>query len=167
MKKNTAINSGWNWPALLGWLVFTALLFGLDQWTKDWVQHQMIVGDSRKITDFFNLVVAYNSGAAFSFLADAGGWQKPLFAGIALVVSFVICILIARKSREKLLCLGLSLVMSGALANAYDRLTIGVVVDFLDFHLAGYHWPAFNVADICICVGAFIVVLVEFFFSKK
>lgn len=57
--------------------------------------------------------------------------------------------------------------MSGALANAYDRLTIGVVVDFLDFHLAGYHWPAFNVADICICVGAFIVVLVEFFFSKK
>ena len=77
MKKNTAINSGWNWPALLGWLVFAALLFGLDQWTKDWVQHQMIVGDSRKITDFFNLVVAYNSGAAFSFLADAGGWQKP------------------------------------------------------------------------------------------
>ena len=124
-------------------------------------------GDVDRITDFFNLVVAYNSGAAFSFLADAGGWQRPLFAGLAIVVSLVICVIIARNSSRKFLCLGLALVLSGALGNAWDRFTIGVVVDFLDFHVGSYHWPAFNVADICICCGAGIVVLAEFFGKKN
>lgn len=154
------------WGALFGWLLLAAVLVGLDQWTKDWIQHRMIVGDSERITDFFNLVVAYNSGAAFSFLADAGGWQKPLLAALALVISAGIIVVIARKSQDKLLCFGLTLVMSGALANAWDRLTIGVVVDFLDFHWGRAHWPAFNVADICICAGAAIVVLTEFLKPK-
>ena len=138
MRKTVSSVRQWNWPALLGWLVFALALTGFDQWTKNWIQHRLITGDVDRITDFFNLVVAYNSGAAFSFLADAGGWGRPL-----------------------------ALVLSGALGNAWDRFTIGVVVDFLDFHVGSYHWPAFNVADICICCGAGIVVLAEFFGKKN
>lgn len=126
----------------------------------------MIVGDSEKITDFFNLVVAYNPGAAFSFLADAGGWQQPIFLGAALLISVIILCVIAKQSAHKLLCFGLTLVLAGAIGNAYDRVNLGVVVDFLDFHAFNYHWPAFNAADICICVGAFIVIIWEFFRSK-
>ena len=142
MRKTVSSVRQWNWPALLGWLVFALALTGFDQWTKNWIQHRLITGDVDRITDFFNLVVAYNSGAAFSFLADAGGWQRPLFAGLAIVVSLVICVIIARNSSRKFLCLGLALVLSGALGNAWDRFTIGVVVDFLDFHVGSYHWPA-------------------------
>ena len=155
MRKTVSSVRQWNWPALLGWLVFALALTGFDQWTKNWIQHRLITGDVDRITDFFNLVVAYNSGAAFSFLADAG------------IVSLVICVIISRNSARKFLCLGLALVLSGALGNAWDRFTIGVVVDFLDFHLGSYHWPAFNVADICICCGAAIVVLAEFFGKKN
>ena len=79
MRKTVSSVRQWNWPALLGWLVFALALTGFDQWTKNWIQHRLITGDVDRITDFFNLVVAYNSGAAFSFLADAGGWQRPLF----------------------------------------------------------------------------------------
>lgn len=86
MRKTVSSVRQWNWPALLGWLVFALALTGFDQWTKNWIQHRLITGDVDRITDFFNLVVAYNSGAAFSFLADAGGWQRPLFAGLAIVV---------------------------------------------------------------------------------
>ena len=90
MRKTVSSVRQWNWPALLGWLVFALALTGFDQWTKNWIQHRLITGDVDRITDFFNLVVAYNSGAAFSFLADAGGWQRPLFAGLAIIVSLVI-----------------------------------------------------------------------------
>ena len=112
MRKTVSSVRQWNWPALLGWLVFALALTGFDQWTKNWIQHRLITGDVDRITDFFNLVVAYNSGAAFSFLADAGGWQRPLFAGLAIVVSLVICVIIARNSSRKFLCLGLALVLS-------------------------------------------------------
>lgn len=156
----------WSWSAVFLWTIVAALLIAADQWTKYWIQHRMIVGDSEKITDFFNLVVAYNTGAAFSFLADAGGWQQSLFLGLAIIISVVICCLIARNSNKPFLCFGLALVLSGAIGNAIDRLNLGMVVDFLDFHAFGYHWPAFNVADICICIGAFIVVIYEFFKQK-
>lgn len=156
----------WNWSAVFLWTMVAALLIAADQWTKYWIQHRMIVGDSEKITDFFNLVVAYNTGAAFSFLADAGGWQQSLFLGLAIIISVIICCLIARNSNKTLLCFGLTLVLSGAIGNAIDRFNLGMVVDFLDFHAFGYHWPAFNVADICICLGAFIVVIYEFFKQK-
>ena len=96
MRKTVSSVRQWNWPALLGWLVFALALTGFDQWTKNWIQHRLITGDVDRITDFFNLVVAYNSGAAFSFLADAGGWQRPLFAGLAIIVSLVICVIISR-----------------------------------------------------------------------
>ncbi len=155
--------SSFSWGAVAGWLIFAVALAVFDQYAKYWIQHRMIVGDSEQITGFFNLVVAYNTGAAFSFLADAGGWQKYLFTGIAALTAVIISIIIGRKSSQKWLCLGLALVLAGAIGNVYDRLTLGMVVDFLDFHAFGYHWPAFNVADICICVGAAIVVLYEFF----
>ena len=113
MRRTVSSVRQWNWPALLGWLVFALALTGFDQWTKNWIQHRLITGDVDRITDFFNLVVAYNSGAAFSFLADAGGWQRPLFAGLAIIVSLVICVIIARNSARKFLCLGLALVLSG------------------------------------------------------
>ena len=158
--------NNWNWTAVFLWSLFAALLIGLDQWTKYWIQHRMIVGDSERVTDFFNLVVAYNTGAAFSFLADAGGWQQPIFLVLALVISVVILCLIAKNSSKPFLYFGLSLVLAGAIGNAYDRMNLGYVVDFLDFHAFNYHWPAFNVADICICVGAFIVIIWEFFRSK-
>ena len=158
--------NNWNWTAVFLWSLFAALLIGLDQWTKYWIQHRMIVGDSERVTDFFNLVVAYNTGAAFSFLADAGGWQQPIFLVLALVFSVVILCLIAKNSSKPVLCFGLSLVLAGAIGNAYDRMNLGYVVDFLDFHAFNYHWPAVNVADSCICVGAFIVIIWEFFRSK-
>ena len=149
------------------WTTVAMVLFLADQWSKTWMQHFLMIGESYKITDFFNLVLAYNSGAAFSFLADAGGWQRPLFGILALIAIVVIAILIARKSSQKWLCFGLCLVMAGAAGNAWDRLRIGAVVDFLDFHIGQYHWPAFNVADICICCGAFLVFFLEFFNSKR
>ena len=166
MASTKKINKNWNWTAVFLWSIFAALLIALDQWTKHWMMHRMIVGHSEKITDFFNLVVAYNTGAAFSFLADAGGWQQPIFLVTALVISVILCCLIAKNSAHSFLCFGLSLVMAGAIGNAYDRMTLGFVVDFLDFHAFNYHWPAFNVADICICLGAFIVIVWEFFKSK-
>lgn len=157
----------WNWPALARWSVLAALIFGLDQYTKYWIQHRMIYGDVEPVTGFFNLVVAYNTGAAFSFLADAGGWQRIFFSAFAFLAVFIISLMIARRSSQKFLCFGLTLVLAGALGNVYDRIFLGHVVDFLDFHWAGYHWPAFNVADIAICVGAAIIVLIEFLSPQK
>lgn len=116
----------------------------------------MYVGQVEKVTDFFNLVMTYNTGAAFSFLADAGGWQRPLFATLSCLAILGISWIIGKQFHRKWLCLGLALVLGGAVGNAYDRIFLGYVVDFLDFHLMGYHWPAFKVADTAICVGAAI-----------
>ncbi len=157
----------WNWPAFFRWSVWAVLIVLLDQISKYWIQHRMIYGDVEPVTSFFNLVVAYNMGAAFSFLADAGGWQRPLFTVIAGLAVLVISLLIARKSNNRLLCFFLTLILAGAVGNAYDRITLGYVVDFLDFHWAGYHWPAFNVADISICVGATGTILLEFLSPKE
>ncbi len=152
-----------SWKALIAWLVFAIALAVLDQWTKGWIQQHITAGDHMHITSFFNLVLAYNSGAAFSFLADAGGWQKTLFCGIAAAVCLIGCLVIGFRSSRFWLCLAIALIMGGAIGNCYDRVTLGLVVDFLDFHFLSYHWPAFNVADTCICVGAGLFLLVEFF----
>jgi signal peptidase II len=108
----------------------------------------------------------FNTGAAFSFLATAQGWQTLFFAAIAVVASVVIGFLIVRNAGKSLFCAGLALILGGALGNLYDRLVYGKVVDFLDFHAAGWHWPAFNVADSAITVGAAILIL-ESFMQKK
>ena len=110
------------------------------------------------VTSFFNLCHVRNTGAAFSFLGEAGGWQILVFAGLAAVVSAVCVWLIWRNARRTLFSASLALIVSGAVGNLWDRLVYGYVTDFLDFHAFGWHWPSFNVADICICVGAVLLV---------
>ncbi|MCD8339139.1 MAG: signal peptidase II [Burkholderiales bacterium] len=156
-----------SWIAVLLWFLFAIALAIVDQWTKDYMQSKLIVGDVQRVTEFFNLTMAYNPGAAFSFLADAGGWQRGFFSIIAAVATVVLSFLIGRNSKRFWFCLGLALIISGALGNALDRVRLGVVIDFLDFHALGYHWPAFNFADSCICVGAFLVILAEIFGNWK
>lgn len=159
--------TSFNWPALLRWSIISWVIVILDQASKNWFKTSLYYGQVEKVTEFFNLVMTYNTGAAFSFLADAGGWQRPLFATLSCLAILGISWIIGRQYRRKWLCFGLALVLGGAVGNAYDRIFLGYVVDFLDFHLMGYHWPAFNIADTAICVGAAIVVLAEFFNNPK
>ena len=146
---------------LAAFLALALVLIGLDQLTKVLVQQHIAYGTAIEITPFFNLCHVVNTGAAFSFLGGAGGWQIYLFSGLALVVSAVVLVMLWQHSREFWLPVSLSAVLAGALGNLIDRLMLGHVVDFLDFHLAGWHWPAFNVADIAICLGAAGVVIME------
>ncbi len=144
------------------WLAIAALVVVVDQITKQAIEHYFDFGGSLALTSFFNLVLAYNSGAAFSFLADAGGWQRWFFTAVALLASAIIVYLMRKHADEPRFCLALSLILGGALGNLIDRILLGHVVDFLDFHAAGYHWPAFNVADLAISVGAVILVVESF-----
>ena len=134
----------------------------LDQATKAIVQSALAPGERVPVIPFLDLVLVFNAGAAFSFLAGAPGWQTPLFAGFALVASVVVGVLIVRNPGKRLFCAALALVLGGALGNLIDRLRIGCVVDFLDFHAAGWHWPAFNVADSAITLGAVALILESF-----
>lgn len=144
------------------WLVIAAFLLALDQFTKSAVIDAIAYGAFIPVTPFFNLCHVRNTGAAFSFLGEAGGWQLIFFAGIALVVVCACVFFLWRNVRRPLFALSMALVISGALGNLWDRVRLGYVTDFLDFHAFGWHWPAFNVADICICVGAALLVLDEF-----
>lgn len=135
------------------WLAISALIVALDVYTKFLVQSAFDYGDHLVITSFFDLVRYHNEGAAFSFLANAGGWQKLFFSGISMIAIVVITYLLRKHTTQKLFCFALALVLGGAIGNLYDRLTLGYVVDFLFFHYQGYAWPAFNVADSAICVG--------------
>ncbi|MBS1188301.1 MAG: lipoprotein signal peptidase [Rhodocyclaceae bacterium] len=145
------------------WLGLAGLVIGLDQITKLAVLGAFTLGESREVAPFFNLVLVYNRGAAFSFLADAGGWQKWFFLVLALGISAWIIGMLKRHAADALLCLALSLILGGALGNVIDRVIYGAVVDFLDFHAAGWHWPAFNVADSAITVGAVLLVWEQLF----
>lgn len=145
----------------VGWLALAAALFWLDQWSKELILARYQWGDWTPVTGFFNIVRAHNTGAAFSFLAAAGGWQRWLFTGIALVVAAVILRQLWRNAGKLLLCLSLSCILAGAIGNVVDRLRHGYVVDFLDFYWGTAHFPAFNVADIAISVGAFLLIVDE------
>jgi len=143
----------------LPWLALSVLVILLDQLTKLYFQANLsLYQQVPVIPDILSWTLAYNPGAAFSFLADAQGWQTPLFAAIAVVASAVISFLIFKNESKHLFCGGLALILGGALGNLYDRLAYGHVVDFLDFHAAGWHWPAFNVADSAISVGAALLI---------
>lgn len=131
----------------------------LDLLTKRWVELSLSYGERIAVTDFFNLVLTYNAGAAFSFLSDASGWQRWFLSAIALFVSVFIVYLLYKHTTNRLFCVALSLILGGALGNLWDRIALGHVVDFLDFHIAGYHWPAFNLADSVIVCGAFLLIL--------
>jgi signal peptidase II len=143
------------WPYFLASLVIVLA----DQLTKWIVLERFAPGERLELTGFFNLVLVFNKGAAFSFLAGAGGWQTPLLVGFALLAAVVVSVLLLRSPGRRLFCAALALVLGGAVGNVIDRLRFGHVVDFLDLHAGGGHWPAFNVADSAITVGAALLIL--------
>lgn len=143
---------------MIRWLALSALVVALDQLSKYGMMRLLVSGNGIEVAPFFNLVLVYNRGAAFSFLSSASGWQRELFIAIALIASAWVVYLLRRYPRQTLFCFALSLILGGAVGNVIDRLLIGAVVDFLDFHLAGYHWPAFNLADSAITCGAALLI---------
>lgn len=153
--------------ALKAWLGLAGLVIVLDQLSKWWISSHFFYGENFRITGFFNLVLAHNTGAAFSFLSDAGGWQRWIFTAIAVVASLWILRLLRQHAAETLFCMSLALVLGGALGNLIDRVTSGYVVDFLDFHWAGWHFAAFNIADSAISVGAALLILDSFVAKRK
>jgi len=144
------------------WLLVSAAIVAADLATKAWMTHAFAPGESLTVTPFFNLMLVYNTGAAFSFLAGAGGWQRWFFMAISVIVSVAIVWMLRRHDRQPFLSAALALVLGGALGNLYDRLTLGQVVDFVQLHAAGYYWPAFNVADSAISVGVVMLVIDSF-----
>ena len=148
------------------WLSISVIVIAFDLYSKHLIQQNFVYRDLHSVTSFFDLVRYHNEGSAFGFLNDAGGWQKWFFNGISIVASAVIIYLLKKHTNEKLFCAGLALVLGGAIGNLYDRITLGYVVDFLNFHLNNHYWPAFNVADSAICVGVGLLLLDSFKASK-
>ena len=146
---------------LLPWLGLAFIVMLLDQFTKVLVLGYFHLGDNLTVTSFFNLVRVHNAGAAFSFLAAAGGWQRWLFTGIGVVAVVFIVWMLKSHGGQKLFCFALALILGGAVGNVIDRVLHGYVVDFFDFHAAGWHFPAFNIADSGISVGAALLILDE------
>lgn len=148
---------------MLKWLWLSILAIVLDQGSKLWVDGSMQLYQSIPVMPYFNLTYVHNTGAAFSFLSEAGGWQRWFFAGLALVISVVITMWIARlKAHETLLAVALALVLGGAVGNLIDRLIYGYVIDFLDVYVDNWHWPAFNIADSAITLGVVLMLLESF-----
>ena len=151
---------------MLKWLVLAALVMAADQLSKYAVLMSFVPGEIRPILPFFSLILTFNTGAAFSFLADAGGWQRTFFITIALVASVWIVYLLRRHWQNSLFSLALALILGGALGNVIDRIRAGKVTDFLLFYYDRFHWPAFNLADTAITIGAALLIW-ESFFGKK
>ena len=147
---------------LLLWLGIALLVLLIDQFTKVLVLGAFDLGDSTPITSFFNLVRVHNHGAAFSFLAGAGGWQRWFFTGIGIVAAVFMVWMLRSHAGQKLFSLAVALILGGAIGNVVDRLLHGYVVDFLYFHIDALYWPAFNVADSAICVGVALLLLDSF-----
>ncbi|MDQ7989269.1 MAG: signal peptidase II [Candidatus Dactylopiibacterium sp.] len=150
-----------------GWVSVALLVIGLDQWSKFAVLANFFEGESRPVTGFFNLVLVYNPGAAFSFLASHSGWQRWFFVGLAVVICSWLLHMIWQHRAERLQPVAFALVIGGAIGNVIDRLVWGKVVDFLDFHLAGSHWPAFNLADSAIFLGVVLMLLAQVLESRR
>jgi signal peptidase II len=151
----------------LPWFGLAAAVIAADQLVKWIVLARFAPGEGLAVTAFFNLVLVFNKGAAFSFLAREAGWQTPLLAGFALIAAGIVSVLIVRSPEKNLLRAALALILGGALGNVIDRLRFGHVVDFLDFHAAGWHFPAFNVADSAITIGAALLILDGLVFHEK
>ena len=149
------------------WFSLSALIIIVDQITKYVASQMLLMHEPVAILPFFNFTLMHNPGAAFSFLADQGGWQRWLFAGLALGVSIVLAIWLYRlKTHEKWLALALSLVLGGAIGNLIDRVYYGYVIDFIDVYYNTSHWPAFNIADAAISIGA-VMLIIDTFRSKE
>ena len=146
---------------MLQWLGLAFVILLVDQFTKVLIVGFYQLGDSTTVTSFFNVVRVHNSGAAFSFLAGSSGWQRWFFTVIGLAAAALIMWLLKSHSGQKLFALALACILGGAIGNVIDRLLYGYVVDFLDFHWHGWHFPAFNVADSAITIGAACLILDE------
>ncbi|MFL6692589.1 MAG: signal peptidase II [Ramlibacter sp.] len=146
---------------ILPWLGLALILLIVDQFTKVLILGQYKLGDSTYVTSFFNVVRAHNTGAAFSFLAAASGWQRWLFTGIAVAAVGFILYLLRTHAGQRLFSFALACILGGAIGNLVDRLMHGYVVDFLQFHWNGWYFPAFNVADSAITIGAICLVIDE------
>ncbi len=145
---------------MLKWLWLSGLMIVLDQASKWWMVSWLSLYETVAVVPYFNLTMAHNYGAAFSFLADAGGWQKWFFIVLATVVSLVLIVWIAKlKPTAKLEAVSLSLILGGAIGNVIDRIYYGYVIDFLDVYYGSFHWPAFNIADSAICIGAVLLII--------
>lgn len=143
------------------WLGIAAIIVLLDQITKVAITKLFTYSESLPVTSFFNLVLAYNKGAAFSFLASESGWQRYFFTAIASFAVIFILYLLKKHAGQRLFCWALALILGGAIGNLIDRVLYGHVIDFLDFHVGTWHWPAFNVADMAIVGGAGLFILDE------
>ena len=142
------------------WFALALLVILADQASKAWA-NDVLAASWIQVTGFFNLVLLRNTGSAFSFLADAGGWQKLLFSAVANGVSAAMAAVIWKHSAEKLAPAAAALVLGGAIGNLIDRLMLGSVTDFIDLHIGDIHWPAFNIADSAIVLGVIFFILIE------
>jgi signal peptidase II len=149
------------------WYALAGVLVLLDQVSKAVVLAVMEYGETIYVAPFFNWALTYNTGAAFSFLADASGWQRWFFTVLALAVSGWIIFMLRADPRVNRLNVSLTLILGGALGNVIDRIRFGAVVDFVQWHAAGFYWPAFNVADAAITVGAVLMVWDQIFSSRQ
>ena len=148
-------------PGILLWLGLATVVLLADQFTKILILGHYQPGDSTVVTGFFNVVRVHNAGAAFSFLSDASGWQRWLFVGIGAVAMVLIVWMLRSNPTQRLFSAALALILGGAVGNVLDRLLYGYVVDFIDVHWVGWHFPAFNVADSAISLGAAALIVDE------
>ena len=148
---------------MLKYLFITSLIIFFDQVSKWLMMSWLSLYETVVIMPYFNLTMAHNEGAAFSFLAQAGGWQRWFFIGLALIISVVLFVWLAKlKPTEKLEAISLSLILGGAIGNVIDRISYGYVVDFIDLYIGHNHWPVFNIADSAICIGAILLIADSF-----
>jgi signal peptidase II len=148
-------------PSLWVWLGLAVVVVLLDQLSKTLILGMFQLNDSRTLTSWFNLVRVHNTGAAFSFLAGASGWQRWFFVGLGTVASAFIVWMLKKHPGQKLFCFAVSMIMGGAVGNVVDRLLHGYVVDFIQVHYGGWYFPAFNLADSAITLGAICLILDE------
>ncbi len=148
---------------MLKYLSVTGLVIAIDQISKWLMVSWLSLYETVAVMPYFNFTMAHNHGAAFSFLAQAGGWQRWFFIGLALIISIALIIWLAKlKSTAKCEALSLSLILGGAIGNVIDRILHGYVIDFLDVYIGHSHWPAFNIADSAICIGAILLIIDSF-----
>jgi signal peptidase II len=150
------------WRRMLPWLALALLVIFLDQLTKIVIERSFSFGDVHPVTGFFNLVLTYNKGAAFSFLASASGWQDEFLTFVGIGASLFIVYLLARHGTQKLFSLALALILGGAIGNVIDRVRLGYVVDFIHAHWGSSYFPAFNIADSAITIGAALLIFDAF-----
>lgn len=153
---------------MLRWLWLSLIVVVLDQVSKQWIESSFLLFETLQVLPFFNVILAYNEGAAFSFLSDQPGWQRWFLSGVAVVVTLVMVYwLRGLKQQERLTAIALGLIIGGAVGNLIDRILFGHVIDFLDFFYGQYHWPAFNIADSAISVGVALMLYEVLFDGRK